>query len=269
MTLKINNYLENNPVSFISKSTGNLYTIPSNEIIEIIVKSNTYLNNISKIFEDINFNIFDILGQRNISGFIGEIFNNFFSKNINGFQINPHTDGRPDILDLTSKIAKLYYSKSFKKLENNQLPIKSNFAPFKFGGIEVKATIGNFNNYKKKLKQKGITSLQVGTSRVDYLTSITYWGHHPNCENLLGIYYDYIEELNHVPQIIAIMHSELTPPTDWNKISIGNTGSKKTSNTSLTSSGVQKLKRNPIAVLDEKKYVNKLIDIGLQITKPQ
>jgi hypothetical protein len=64
---------------------------------------------------------------------------------------------------------------------------------------------------------------------------------------------------------MAVMHAELVPSKDWSKVSIGKAGSKKTSNTSLSSSGIEKIFANPIVVRDQRVYLDKLREIGLKI----
>jgi hypothetical protein len=132
--------------------------------------------------------------------------------------------------------------------------------------MEVKATIGNpINGYKHQLSKLGISEFYVGMPRIDYLSTITYWGHHTSCENLIGLFYDYYKELNGVPQILVVMQSELIPAVDWNKVSIGKIEPKKTSNTSLSPSGCEKLFKNPIVVINNIKYITKLRESGLSI----
>jgi len=269
MTLSSTDYLEINPISYPSKATSKRVAISSVGVIEVIIGANKYLHGLTECFKKLNFDIYATLGQRNLSGFIGEVFTNFFPKKINGFVVNPHPDGRPDLLEITSKMAKKYFlEKCFKPAEDGRLaPIRSNLAPFRFGGLEVKSTIGKpINNYNDQLQNDvGINSFSVGIPRIDYLSSITYWGHHISCENLLGLYYDYCEELKGTPQIMAVMHSELDPGNDWNPVSTGLEGSKKTSNTSLNKSGRTKIMGNPIVVRNNLRYIKKLRQIGLEI----
>src|SRR5207249_2950887 len=132
--------------------------------------------------------------QRNVSGFIGEVFSRFFAAEVDGFVTNPHPDGRPDLLDVSSKEAREYFDmKCFIRLrDGSSAPNKSYLAPFKYGGIEVKATIGNpFSDYRARLKKElGLNEFVVKFPRVNYLNSIAYWGHHTGCENMVGLYYD-------------------------------------------------------------------------------
>jgi hypothetical protein len=260
-------FLEKTPISFNNKVTGKNIIIAQNDITKVAVATNEYLHSISKYFEELNFHVFDTLGQRNISGFIGEVFSNIFVKKISGFVVNPHGDGRPDLIDISTKKSQDYFnSNCFEHSGDGVFPIRSNLAPYKYGGLEVKSTIGiPVGNYKALLRKKGLDSFSIGMSRIDYLKSITYWGHHTSCKNLLGLYYDYYEDLKGTPQVIAVMQSELIPEIDWNLVSVGKVGSKKTSNTSLSVLGKEKILSRPIIVKNEIKYIENLRNAGLQI----
>jgi len=262
-------YLEEVPIAYLNKGTGKRITIPTADVIKIVVKANNYLRVLKDLFRELNFDVYTTLGQRNLSGFIGEVFSRVFAAEVDGFAVNPHADGRPDLLDVSAKEAFEHLRlKCFSRSEYGSLaPNKSLLAPFKYGGIEVKATIGNpLNDYRARLKKDlGLNSFYVGLSRVNYLNSITYWGHHTDCENLIGLYYDYYAELGGAPQIVAVLHAELIPSQDWSKVSIGKIGSKKTSNTSLSSSGIEKIMKNPVVVRNHPLYLSKLRQIGLKI----
>jgi len=269
MTMSLSDYIEKNPISYTSKATRKKVVISPGDVIKVTIRANEYLNTIAGHFKELNFNIFATLGQRNISGFVGEVFSNIFAKNIDGFVVNPHGDGRPDLLDIMSeKAKKSFHLDCFERSEDGELfPRRSYLAPFKYGGLEVKSTIGSpVNNYKELLRSEvGVNSFSIGFPRINYLNSITYWGHHTSCENLLGLYYDYCEELDGTPQIMAVMQSELVPNIDWNLVSIGKSGSKKTSNTSLSTSGCTKIIGHPVIVRNDRRYLRNLSKIGLKI----
>jgi hypothetical protein len=268
LTLKNIDFQERNQIFYTNKSTKKQIVVPSSKIIDIVVRSNVYLLALKDLFNKLDFDIYVRLGQRNLSGFIGEVFSSFFVKEVEGFFTNPHADGRPDLIDVSTPEALDYYNKKcfINSISNDRSPIRSCFAPFSYGGMEVKATIGNpINGYKHQLRKLGISEFYVGMPRIDYLSTITYWGHHTSCENLIGLFYDYYKELNGVPQILVVMQSELIPAVDWNKVSIGKIESKKTSNTSLSPSGCEKLFKNPIVVINNIKYITKLRESGLSI----
>jgi len=264
-----NGFRESSSLTFQSKATNKKINIPSQTIIDAVVNTNDYLMKLKPMFKEMGFDIFNGLGQRNLSGFVGEIFVRSFSKKNSNFLFNAHPDGRPDLIDLSSKKSEKHYnSNCFNTLADGTVnPIRSKFAPYVYGGLEVKSSIGTpISQYKKRLKENlGVPGFEIGMSRIDYLHSITYWGHHTSCENLIGLYYDYYNEADFAPQILAVMHSEIDPSTDWRKVSTGKKESKKTSNTSLTLQGQDKLYNNVITVINDQIYLDKLSSIGLNI----
>ena len=154
------------------------------------------------MFDELNFDIYDVLGQINLSGFVGEVFSNSLVKIKKNLLLNPHADGRPDLLDLNTDTSQSYFDKCcIEEIDGRVVPKRSNLAPYKFGGVEVKFSIGSPKaNYKNLLfESMGTTKFELGIPRIDYLNTITYWGHHQSCENLLGLYYDYYESAGCVP----------------------------------------------------------------------
>lgn len=261
-----NAYLLIDGVTFVSKVDGQKVYISKEQLLDATIRANNYLQKLSEMFVELNIDIYGVLGQRNLSGFIGEVFSNIIVKVEKNLILNPHADGRPDLLDLNTDVAKIYFEgHCIEEIDARVVPRRSTLAPFKYGGIEVKCSIGSpKTNYKKLLFEKlGTTNFELGIPRIDYLNTITYWGHHQSCENLLGLYYDYYEPAGCVPQILAVMHSELVKDEDWNAVSVGKEGSKKTSNTSLTGEGKKKLFGNTKIVINDKRYLQGLKQVGL------
>jgi hypothetical protein len=267
-TLDASGFLPGTPVDYVSKASGLRVSIPPESIIEVIVNTNEYLSH-PAFFANAEFEFYETIGQRNLSGFIGEVFVNFFRKTVVGYAPNPHADGRPDILDLSTDEAATYYEREcFKPGKHRQLPVRGNLAPFKFGGLEVKATIGDPISKKAReglFKERNISGFTVGMPRIDFLRALTYWGHHTSCENLIGLYYDYVPELQSSPQVLLAMHAELDAKLGWGKVSVGRSSSKKTSNTSVTKTARESLYRNVIAVTAESRYLGRLRQMGLNV----
>jgi hypothetical protein len=241
------------------------FTIATHGILKSIVLTNEYINKLYDVFEKLNFKLFEILGQRNISGVIGEIFSRFFCKNVEGYCSNPHPDGRPDIFPMIDKVVCDYYTNEcFQALGKKLIPIKAKFSPFIHGGFEVKCTIGNQNNNSERLKaDTGKTSFEMGMPRIKYLSSINYWAHHRHSSNLLGLYYDYYSAQKNRPQVLAAFFAHLNP-NDWNKVSLGSLTAKKTSNTSLNSSGIKKLYGGCLLMVKNDLYGEKFKTVGIK-----
>jgi hypothetical protein len=240
--------------------------LSSQDVIYAIEKTNEYLNQISQYFIDLDIEIFHILGQRNISGFIGEVFSKFLEKEIVDLKSNPHQDGRPDLINLSTIESKYFFSTSFVN-ENKNNPIKNNFTPYPFGGVEVKCSIGDFRPMRKEVKSKilqqkyGVDNIDIKIPRIDFFNGINYWAHHQDCSSLLGLYYDYYGKSKFNPQIISVFYAKLERE-DWYGLSIGKEGSKKTSNTSLRPSGKDKIKRGMMSIIDDEYYIETLKSRG-------
>ncbi len=241
------------------------FSLSSSDLISAVKETNLYIENLVRIFDDIGFDIFYSLGQRNISGFIGEIYKNILSSKHSELKPNPHPDGRPDILALDTPDAIAYYSECFSEVNGRMVPIKEMLTPFKYGGLEVKCSIGSSG---KPQTQRFISeygrAFSLYDSRVGFLNGITWWAHHSSASNLLGLYYDYYGPLNGTPQILAAFFAELTGE-DWNAVSHGDPRNKKTSNTSLNKNGLAKMKNNCVFCVSDAEYKTQMRQIGVRI----
>ncbi len=243
------------------------FTLTSADLISVAKDTNTYICNLVKIFEEIDFDIFYSLGQRNISGFIGEIYKNILANSFPDLRANPHPDGRPDILALDTPEAIKHFSECFADVNGRSIPIKDMLTPFEFGGLEVKCSIGSSG---KPQTQQFISefghSFALYEPRVGYLNGITWWAHHSSSSNLLGLYYDYYGPFQGTPQILAAFYSELTS-SDWNAVSHGDPNNKKTSNTSLNKQGLTKMKNHCMFSVSDYNYLRQLQRIGVYAEK--
>lgn len=241
------------------------FTLTSADLISVANGTNSYIQNLVSIFGELGFDIFQSLGQRNISGFIGEIFKHMLAQHFEALCANPHPDGRPDVLLLDTEEVKRHYSSCFEVINGRSVPIKEMLTPFAFGGLEVKCSIGSSGTpqTKKYIAEHG-HSFDLYEPRVGYLNGITWWAHHSSASNLLGLYYDYYAPNNNVPQIIAALYSPLSSD-DWHPVSTGNPNHKKTSNTSLNKEGLKKMKGNCLFYCSDEKYVSQLKAIKITI----
>lgn len=241
------------------------YSLSSSDLIDAVMETNAYIANLVKIYDEIGFDIFYSLGQRNISGFIGEIYKNILSNRHPELMPNPHPDGRPDILALDTPEAIAFYAECFAEVNGRQIPIKELLTPFRYGGFEVKCSIGSSS---KAQTQRFIAdhghAFSLYDSRVGYLNGITWWAHHSSANNLLGLYYDYYAQLNGTPQVLAAFYAELSGD-DWNAVSHGDPNNKKTSNTSLNSRGLAKMKGNCVFCIADLEYQTQLKQIGVTL----
>jgi len=220
--------------------------------IQIIEETLVDVHKIIKlIIDDIPVDIFAILGMRNLSAFIGELFAKSFAKSSNGLFIsNPHQDGYPDLL-LMDEIG-LSQFETLK--QNGQLRDKSPFSPFPNGGIEIKATCGDVPDNTDCLRKFGVTKPNVGDTRISMMTKYNWKAHHRETNNLIGLLWDFE---NQVPQIVAVFFGNKLDENDWGTIVQPKEGGGRTTSVSIMPrSSVKKLYNNWLAVKNDQRYVN-------------
>lgn len=242
------NYIVNNNLDL---STGGETAIQHSQLLSAIKLCNKALKEIDSAVSSYDISIFDSLGLRNLSGFVGEVFVKCIEKSVGGnLTKNPHQDGYPDLL-LTNTPQKFEYLNSLLTFANNKsYPInKDSFSPFSFGGYEVKATCGN--TPQAKIVPKPL----IGESRIELLQSFEWKAHHRDTRNLIGILWDFIDSF---PVISACFYCNSITENDWGKVIVPAEGSKTTSVSIMSKSGVQKMCTSWFAVIDDERYISKL-----------
>jgi hypothetical protein len=224
------------------------------EIMEAWRLTDEFLVLAPALFDMSSVEFYTILNQRNLSGLVGEIFKHAMHRALPGLVPNPHPDGRPDLLDLRMKAIAAYFAEECLD-PITSAPIRTMLAPFRFGGLEIKATIGDIASAK---------GLGIGQSRANVVKNINYWAHHRHECDLLGLYYDFDENGGGEPQVKAIFFASIRE-SHWAAVSTGKPGRKKTSNTSLVKEGREAIKRGVIAFDNTEPYLSMLSRIGVPI----
>ncbi|MDQ1154273.1 hypothetical protein [Brevundimonas sp. SORGH_AS_0993] len=190
--------------------------------------------------------LFPLLGMRNLSAFIGELFAASVIKVTNGtFVKNPHQDGYPDLL-LMDKAGKSHYEALRDRLRD-----KSPFSPFSTGGVEVKATCGSVPT-PAALMKRGLTKPDIGQQRVRMLVGYDWKAHHQDTNNLMSLFWDFIDG---APRIIAVFYCDTLTRDDWGKIVQPREGGGRTTSVSImTRAGVRKMFDNWVIMLDDADY---------------
>lgn len=204
---------------------------------------------VDKILHDIPVDVFAILGMRNLSAFLGELFAKSLEIESNGlFKSNPHQDGYPDLLLLDDEGKRLW-----QQLEKNgELRAKAPFSPFANGGIEVKATCGSVPTPREAAK-KGLEKPGMGDTRIDVLKGYDWKAHHRETNNLLGLLWDFDEKRS--PRIVAVFFGNDLTENDWGKIVQPKAGGGRTTSVSIMPrAGVKKMYNNWLLVLDDNRY---------------
>lgn len=205
---------------------------------------------INTIVKDIPVDIFSILGMRNLSAFIGELFARSLAKESNNrFISNPHQDGYPDLLLMDDHGLKL-----FEEIKSRGgLRDKSPFSPFENGGIEIKATCGAVPTPAICAK-RGVEKPGIGDNRIAVMTGYDWKAHHRETNNLIGILWDFI---NNTPHVVAVFFGNSLTESDWGEIVKPKEGGGRTTSVSImTRNGVKKMHRNWIAVKRDRRYID-------------
>lgn len=216
--------------------------------VETLEKAVENANELISQISQFEVDIFEILGMRNLSAFMGELFAKALIKvSDDGLISNPHQDGYPDILVMDD-----HGKAEYEKLKD-RLKEKMPFSPFITGGIEVKATCGSVPT-PTALAKKGILKPSIGDQRIDLMTSYDWKAHHRETNNLLAILWDFVEGK---PTICAVFYSSNIDETDWGNIVQPKAGGGRTTSVSIMNRvGIKKLYEEWICVIDDDKYIN-------------
>ena len=149
-------------------------------------------------FSSFEVDVFQILGMRNLSAFVGEIFAAALAKECpDSLRKNPHQDGYPDLLIMDQAGAAEWARLS------TRLRDKAPFSPFATGGFEVKATCGSVPT-PEICRRRGYEKPDIGDSRLAVLSGYDWKAHHRETNHLFGIVWDFIDR---VPAIVAVFYS--------------------------------------------------------------
>ncbi len=205
---------------------------------------------IEKIMTDIPVDIFSILGMRNLSAFVGELFARSLAKESqNLFVNNPHQDGYPDLLLMDALGLELYR----KLTKAGKLQDKSPFSPFANGGLEIKATCGSVPTPAQCAK-KGIKKPDMGDTRIHTLKGYDWKAHHRETNNLIGILWDFCEG---APQIVAVFFGNHLTEQEWGVIIQPKEGGGRTTSVSIMPRlGVKKMYENWMFVKNDPRYID-------------
>lgn len=226
--------------------------INNDNLLNAIIFCNNALRDLDEQTKQFDINIFEILGLRNLSGLVGE----YFAKSVerfsnNNLHSNLHQDGYPDLLRTNNSERVNYYHSLYIEKNGKKYPKdKSLFSPFKYGGVEVKATCGSTPSASI------IPKPLIGEQRINKLEKFDWKAHHRETNNLLAILWDF---LNEIPTIVACFYRNDLTTDDWGKIvQPTEDGGRTTSVSIMNSNGIKKMCAGWIAVIDSEPYIEAL-----------
>lgn len=163
----------------------------TSHVKETTIETNRTIATLAMIFQQIaGVDLFEVIDKKQTGAFLGAIFvSNFAEFSSETLAKNPSQTGHPDL------IPQRYLNYESVK----------NWDQFPYGGVEVKTSCGNLKN--------GVTkNLEIGYSRVKFLTGVDWKGHHQYINNLLALFWDYF---NGRPTILAAFYSNKLQPSDF------------------------------------------------------
>lgn len=218
------------------------HQLPTPVVFDAIEKAHGLIDQIVGF----DIDLFPLLGMRNLSAFIGELFAASLIKACDGqFVKNPHQDGYPDLLLMDDEGCKQWELLKDRRRE------KAPFSPFPTGGIEVKATCGSVPT-PQVLARRGFQKPDIGEQRVALLTGYDWKAHHRDTNNLMAIFWDFIDG---APRIVAVFYSVDLTLADWGGIIQPKEGGGRTTSVSImTRAGVRKMFDNWVLMLNDDRY---------------
>lgn len=242
-------YIQNRNQNVSYKGTE---VLSSQDVVDAMNYANTALKELSDTTMRFDINIFETLGMRNLSGMIGEYFARSVMKISKGkLESNLHQDGYPDLLLVDTPQKRRYFETLYTENEGKRYPIdKEHFSPFKYGGIEVKATCGSTPPASKVPKPL------IGEQRVSLVNSFDWKAHHRTTNHLLAVLWDFIDGL---PTYVAAFYQDNLKIEDWGDIVQPREGGGRTTSVSIMNTqGVKKMCSNWVAVLNDEDYIELL-----------
>ncbi|WP_218576495.1 hypothetical protein [Stutzerimonas degradans] len=231
----------NAPTSYIS-GAGFVTTISAEKFYEAIALTHATIDEIANFRVD----IFAVLGMRNLSAFIGELYAaSLIEVTGHSYRKNPHQDGYPDLLLMDGPGIQCW-----NELEKaGRLRDKAPFSPFPNGGIEVKATCGAVPN-AEKCRRKGLEGKPaIGEQRIGVMDNYDWKAHHQETNNLASILWDFIDGL---PRIAAVFFCPSLEVNDWGEIVKPRDGGGRTTSVSImTKGGVRKMYESWVAIYED------------------
>jgi hypothetical protein len=238
----------------ILKPNGKRYSVPTELIYDAILRTHTTLDKFRRFEEEDGVNVFELLGMRNLSAFIGEIFVSSLEKCFGGqFLKNPHQDGYPDLL-LLDNAGRIMMESLRTKMKD-----KKPFSGFENGGIEIKATCGSLPT-PAIFEKKGMEKPGMGDERINHMANYDWKAHHRDTNNLLGILWDFVDR---VPKIVCVFFSSQLNQEDWGAIVQPRDGGGRTTSVSIMSKpGIYKMYEGWLFCRSEARYYDKVDKIN-------
>jgi hypothetical protein len=239
-TFVISDLRSSEDLRFTQETSKTSWDLSPSVVLEAVKGANKITELLSDLSLANGVPIFQLLGLRNLSAFVGEIFAGELRKH-DGARLmsNPHQDGYPDLLALTEEGAQ--YVEEMGR--SGRMSDKGAWSPYPFGGVEVKATCGATPPASKVPKPK------IGESRAGLLVGADWKAHHQETNNLIGLFWDFVDEL---PTVLAAFYRNDLEKADWGTIVKPKEGGGRTTSVSIMKrDGVKKMAKGWIVLPED------------------
>lgn len=199
------------------------FEVSHNEILLAVSSVNTFLCTLPP-------NLYSNIDFKTTGAMIGAIFCAKIVEFVPNTVVNPIEKGHPDIIPVSGLGSSEAVLRNYPK------------------GMEIKGTVGNL--------KKG-SNLRAGVTRINDLTGITWQAHHREVNYLLGIIWDFVNDIEgfNYPVITGVFFSDELNSDDWGEIS-GTTG-RNTKVTGMLNSGKEKMGQGVIILYDSEPHIKK------------
>ena len=231
---------------------GDELILTNHQVVEAIQFANHALYALDQQTQAFDINIFETLGMRNLSGLVGEYLGKSIQRISDGnLHSNLHQDGYPDLLLTNTPMRKAYFASLYSVVNGKKYPHdKASFSPYRYGGLEVKATCGSTPPASR------IPKPLIGEQRIALINSFDWKAHHRETNHLIGILWDFVEG---VPTIVAAFYRNDLTPDDWSHIVHPRDGGGRTTSVSIMNrTGIKKMCAGWITVMNEQSYLSVL-----------
>ena len=222
-------YFVRGPEKIVVRRSGGSIAISNSTLMSAVNSAHALIDDLYGA----DLNIASILGLRNLSAFVGELFGAAVVRVSAGqFVRNPHQDGYPDLL-LMDAVGRSRWKELQERLNE-----KTPFSPFASGGVEVKATCGSVPT-PEICKSRGIKRPEIGDTRIGCMTGYDWKAHHRETNNLVGLLWDFIGGR---PRISAVFYASNLEEEDLGNIVQPRAGGGRTTSVSIMNkSGIRKM----------------------------
>jgi hypothetical protein len=231
MAYELHDRLSVDDLTFVNDvQIRNEFALTADSVADTVREINAALMALELFGSVLRVSIGELLQLRQLSSLVSSIVASELNRQLGSKTfLNPHQDGYPDLIANTKDAIK--YRKDITAA--NRMSDKSAWTSPSFGGIEVKATVGN------TLPARVHPKPAVGEERSELIVSFDWKAHHRETNNLFSVIWDFVDT---VPTVSSVFFRNDLVSGDWGNVVVPSVGGGRTTSVSvMKQSGVQKM----------------------------